>query len=48
MMKEENEFMAVSMRQFGRKDVAFREFPCRTHVSVLGPAKAVLRDFISK
>ena len=29
-------------------DVAFREFPCRTHVSVLGPAKAVLRGFISK
>lgn len=29
-------------------DVAFREFPCRTHVSVLGSAKAVPRDFISK
>ena len=45
---EENEFMAVSMRKLGREDVTFREFPCRTHVSVLGPSYPVIRDFVRK
>ena len=43
---EENEFMVASMRKLGRTDVMFREFPRRDHVTVLGPAHAVIRDFI--
>ena len=43
---EENAFMVASMRKLGRTDVALREFPCRTHVSVLGPAYPVIRDFV--
>ena len=43
---EENEFMAASIRKLGRKDVFFREFPCRDHGTVVRPACFVIRDFI--
>ena len=43
---EENEFMAASMKKLVNTEVAFRELPCRTHVTVLGPSYAIIRDFI--
>ena len=45
---EENEFMRISMTRLGRKDVVFREFPGRDHGTVVGPANAVIRDFIRR
>jgi acetyl esterase/lipase len=45
---EENELMAASLRAIGKKRVCFREFPERNHVSVLGPAKVAMRDYITR
>lgn len=45
---EENELMAASLKAIGKKRVCFREFPERNHVSVLGPAKVAMRDYITR
>lgn len=41
-----NGWLAASMKKLVNTEVAFRELPCRTHVTVLGPSYAIIRDFI--